>query len=615
MCGIVGWVDWTNDLRDKEELLTNMRDKLANRGPDEKGIWLAENVALAHRRLTVIDPVGGQQPMVRTLNGYSYVIVYNGELYNTEELRQELLELGYKFNSWSDTEVLLVSYIAWGENVVEHLNGIFAFAIWDEKNNQLFLARDRLGVKPLFYWQEKESLIFASELKALLAHPNIKPIIDRTGLAEIFGLGPSRTPGNGVFKGIKEVKPGYAITYELSGIKERRYWQLTSKIHLDDEESTINNVRTLVLNAIKRQLVSDVPLCTFLSGGLDSSAISQIAAEEYKEKGLGQLKTFSIDYEGNEQFFHANEFQPNSDNYYIKLMQQETDSIHHNITVNIDQLFAALKEGVIARDLPGMADIDSSLYLFSKEIKKEATVALSGECADEIFGGYPWFFREEDLHSGTFPWLRSLEIRENILAKEIREKIDVKEYVNQRYQETLAEVPYLPDDSEEERKMRKLFYLNINWFMATLLERKDRMSMATGLEVRVPYADHLLVEYVWNIPWELKALNGREKGLLRKALEGLLPEEVIYRKKSPYPKTHNPYYTKLAKRALTEVLNDPNSPILKIIDKKEVEKLISNAEETFTTPWFGQLMQGPQLLAYLWQVNYWLKEYQVEIEL
>lgn len=613
MCGIAGWVDLERDLIECRDIIIKMGDSLVHRGPDANGFWITNHAAFAHTRLIVIDPEGGAQPMIRKFSGNIYVIVYNGELYNTDELRTRLEARGHKFNSHSDTEVLLTSYIEWGEKCVEHLNGIYAFGVWDGSKQSLFLARDRLGVKPLFYAKRGSSLMFASELKALLIHPDIKPEIGMDGLSEVFGLGPSRTPGQGVFKDIFELRPGYILIYDNTGIRINKYWQLESRQHEDDLDTTINTLRGLVLDAVKRQLVSDVPLCSFLSGGLDSSIISTVAANIYRSNNK-ILNTYSIDYVGNKENFKPTEFQPNSDAPWVRLMSEHIGSNHTNIMLDTPQLVDALKNAVIARDLPGMADVDSSLYLFSKEVKKGATVGLSGECADEIFGGYPWFYREEDINSDIFPWLRSIDRREGILSKSLREELDLKGYVQRRYLETLDEVPRLSSESAKESRIRELFYLNITWFMTSLLERKDRMTMATGLEVRVPFADHRLAEYAWNIPWEMKNFDQREKGLLRRALQGVLPDEIINRRKSPYPKTHNPAYTIAVSKIMLDILNDVNEPINQLINKKEVFQLAKTGGESFKTPWFGQLMTGPQLLAYLIQVNIWLKEYKISIK-
>ncbi|MEK4906223.1 asparagine synthase (glutamine-hydrolyzing) [Niallia sp. FSL M8-0099] len=613
MCGITGWVDYKKDLRNESEILSAMAETLAKRGPDDTNVWTALHAGFGHKRLVVVDPLNGIQPMTKEKQGFHYTICYNGELYNTEDIRKELLIKGYSFQGHSDTEVLLTSYIEWGEDCLQYLNGIFAFAVWDEKRNSLFIGRDRLGVKPLFYMEISTGFIFGSELKALLAHPNVKAELDREGLAEVFALGPSHTPGSGIFKGIKELRPGHALKFTQDGLKVWRYWNVKSEEHTDSFEETVEKVRFLFKDAVTRQLVSDVPLSTFLSGGVDSSAITAIASMEYERTGKGPLHTYSIDYEGNDKFFKANEFQPNSDGVYIKKMTDTFGTIHHNCIITQETLAEFLHEAVTVRDVPGMADVDSSLLWFCREIKKDFVVSLSGECADEIFGGYPWFRREADLQRGGFPWMRSIQERQNLLKDSWSNKLQLEDYMMDKYNQTIAETPKLAGESKDDAKRRELFYLNQLWFMTTLLERKDRMSMGASLEVRVPFADHRLVEYVWNVPWEMKNYMGREKGLLRKALEGILPDEVLYRKKSPYPKTHNPIYTKTVTNMLKSALTDKSSVLYEFFDKERLTKIIETEGSAFKEPWFGQLMTGPQLLAHLVQIHHWFKDYQINI--
>lgn len=590
-----------------------MADTLYFRGPDAEGIWLSRHAAFAHRRLIVVDPENGKQPMEKQRGDRRYTMIYNGELYNTEDIRRELQSRGHTFKGHSDTEVLLTSYIEWGPECVEKLNGIFAFAIWDAVNQTLFMARDRLGVKPLFFAERGQGLIFGSELKALLAHPSVEPEVDAEGLAEVFSIGPARTPGHGVFRGVHELKPGHALLFDRTGLKTYAYWQLESRPHEDDFATTVEKVRELLQDAVERQLVSDVPICTLLSGGLDSSMISAFAAKHFEQNGLGKLHTFSVDYIDNEKHFQASDFQPNSDAPWIKRMVEYLGSEHHDIRIDNAELVNVLKEAAYFRDLPGMADVDSSLYLFSKVIKQEATVALSGECADEIFGGYPWFYREEMVNAGTFPWSRNLEGRSSWLSADVRSRVNVEEYVQERYRQALAEVPTLAGESAEEARAREIAYLNLFNWMPTLLDRKDRMTMGASLEVRVPFCDHRIVEYMWNVPWEMKFYQQREKGLLRKALEGVLPDDVLYRKKSPYPKTHNPAYFKAVRDWVLEILDDPSSPLTPLLDKSAIRDIAQANDPDFVKPWFGQLMAGPQMFAYLGQMDAWMRKYGVKV--
>ena len=611
MCGIAGWVNFSESLKSNSKIIKKMTDILERRGPDSEGIYESENVLLGHRRLIVVDPEGGEQPMIKIINGNKYVLVYNGELYNTEELRKSLLEEGYFFDSYSDTEVLLMSYIAWGVNCIKKFNGIFAFAIYDEEKEQVFLVRDQMGVKPLFYSINNKNIIFASEIKAILANPMVKAQIDREGITELFALGPAVVPGKAIYKNILEIAPANCLLISKENIKVWEYWKVTLQENKETVEEAAEHVRLLLFDAIKRQLVGDVPICTFLSGGLDSSAISAIAAEEFRNRGK-ILNTYSIDYKDNEKYFKSSLFQPTSDKYWVFRMAEFIKSNHKNVVLNHKDLVLALKESTLARDLPGMADIDSSLLLFCKEIRKNFVVSLSGECADEIFGGYPWYTNEEMLNAKTFPWSRAVGMRKSILNEKIK-KFNIEECAEYEYLKTLKEVPHFENEDKKNYRMKEMFYLNLKWFMVNLLNRKDRCSMYNSLEVRVPFADIRIVEYAFNLPAEIKLLHGREKGILRKALEGVLPEDVVYRKKSPYPKTHNPIYTEMVCKEMNKILSDNNSPILEIIDKKVVKEIVDTEGKSYTTPWFGQLMTGPQLIAYLIQLNIWMKEYNVNI--
>lgn len=617
MCGFVGFTNLKKDFKYEKEidLLKKMNNTLSKRGPDEEGFYINNYICMAHKRLIVIDPKNGKQPMIEKYSFGDYAIVYNGQIYNTKELKETLIQNGFTFNGHCDTEILLKSYIYYGNSVVKHLNGIFAFAIWNSKNKELFLARDHFGVKPLFYTILNNTLIFASELKAIFEYPGIEKVLNNQGLSELFGIGPSHTSGTTIFKNINELKPAHYAIYNDSGLHIQRYWKLISKHHSDTLKQTCEKIKFLLNDSITRQLISDVPLCTFLSGGLDSSIITKFAADYYKKENLPPLNTYSIDYVDNDKNFVKSDFQPNSDSYYINLMTKNLYTNHHSIIIDTPELAKYLEDAMIARDMPGMADIDSSLLLFCKNVKKEMTVSLTGECADEIFGGYPWFFREDSLNSGTFPWSIAISERQKLLNPYISNKINLREYIDYRYNESLAEVDILDSDSKETAEKRKISYLTLNWFMQTLLDRSDRMAMYNGFELRVPFCDYRLAQYVWNIPWEMKSLNGREKGLLRYICHDFLPEEIVDRKKSPYPKTHNPTYLTKVKGMLTNIMKNNNAPINYILNKNYILDILETNGKAFFRPWFGQLMTGPQLMAYLCQVNMWLEKYQPKIEI
>lgn len=468
MCGIAGLVGEIPSAR----VLERMQQTMRRRGPDQNGIWIGEGAAMLHDRLAVIDIEGGRQPMLRRIGEEEFIIVYNGELYNTQELQQRLCALGHTFSTHSDTEVVLTAYLEWGEACLNALNGIYAFSVWDIRKKSLFFARDRIGVKPFFFTHKNGSFLFASEIKTLLSHPDVHAEIDLESICELMLVGPGRTPGYGVFCDIQELPAGWCGTYsQTDGMHLRQYWKLKDKEHIDNTEQTIAHVRELVIDAVKRQLVSDVPLCTFLSGGLDSSIISAIAAKEYAERGR-ILDTVSVTYRDNAKYFKKSHFQPNSDDAFINKMNDAIGAKNHLVVIDTPQLVQALFEAVEARDLPGMADVDASLLLFCREIKKISTVALSGECADEIFGGYPWYRDADIRRKAGFPWAQSTEYRASFLREEWQQQIDAAAYVDEKYRQTIAQVAPEGVHSDDDRRIREMTRLNFGWFMQTLLDDK-----------------------------------------------------------------------------------------------------------------------------------------------
>ena len=613
MCGISGFCSFDENYTGEREkwlrVLTDMRLAIAHRGSDQTGEYLKENVGLSHTRLSIRDVDGGLQPMCRRAGGFDYVIVYNGEVYNTEELVPALKKKGYVFETTGDTEVILYTYMEYGPDCVSMLNGIFAFAIWDGRLKRLLLCRDRLGVKPLFYSLKNGLLVFGSEIKALFCYPELTPQADEDSFREIFAIGPARTPGNGVFKGINELLPGELALFTASGFQKSRYWDLEARPHTDSYEQTVEKVAFLVRDAVSRQMVSDVPVCSFLSGGLDSSVITA-AACRYMERAGGRLNTFSFDFTGNDKYFVSNAFQPSRDRPYVELLLKLLPVHHTDLECDEKTLAALLPKAVTARDLPGMTDVDASLLHFCSLVKEHNKVALTGECADEIFGGYPWFYRRELMEADGFPWSHDMSARFCLLKNEIVAGLRLEEYGRQRYVDALHAVPRFPGEGEEEKRRREISCLNLRWFMQTLLDRMDRASMSCGLEARVPFADHRIVEYLYNVPWHMKYREGQEKALLRDACAGLLPPEILWRKKSPYPKTYDPAYEAELSRAFAALLDDPGAPINRFLDREKCLRFLQSPKD-YGRPWFGQLMAGPQMLAYLLQVNFWMKEYNV----
>ena len=604
MCGIAGIIGHENDRSISRKLLDTMK----HRGPDGEGIYESGLCTLLHARLSVIDPDGGAQPMILEWEGERYILIYNGELYNTLEIRKELESLGHSFRGHSDTEVVIHAYAHWKKGCLDRFNGIFAFAVWEERKRSLFLARDRIGVKPMFFMEHGGGLVFASEMKTVLAYSGVKAVLDREGISELLLLGPGRTPGSGVLAGMRELEPGCCACYEDGRMAVQRYWRLTDREHRDSFAETVEKVRYLVEDAIIRQMVSDVPLGTFLSGGLDSSLITAICARENRQQGK-VLKTFSVDYENNERFFIPGKFQPNADTEYIRIMQRNLGTEHHWSVLTPEDLMNSLEDATIARDLPGMADVDFSLHAFCRDVRKEVTVALSGECADEIFGGYPWY-RDPDVRElDGFPWSQNASQRVLLMAGDFKDRSEATDFIQDRYLQTCRESDILPANTPQDRRIKQMVNLNFRWFMQTLLDRKDRMSLASSLEVRVPFCDYRIAEYLYAVPWAYKDYNGYEKGLLRIAMSDMVPDEILWRKKSPYPKTYDPRFRELVTQRYKRLLADTQAPLWYIVDRKEAEKVLTYEH---IWPWYGQLMRGVQTMVYFIQMDFWLRHYDVQ---
>ncbi len=605
MCSILGLINFKDStLSFAQEVLTEMGATMAHRGPDQNGYFRNNYVCFSHNRLAVIDVEKGLQPMTVVYQGKSYTIIYNGEIYNADELRKELVVYGVNFSTHCDTEVVLYSYIIWGMNCSEKLNGIYAFAVYDDGNKQVYLSRDRMGVKPFFYTIKDNTLIFASEVKAILKHPQVKAELDNEGIWQLLYLSPMRPSNNGIFKNILEISPGFHGIFNENGLKLYRYWTLKAYYLEDSEDTIIEKTRYYLTDAIKRQLVSDVPLCTFLSGGLDSSVVTAVA-----RAGKDTLSSYSFEYEGNKKHFESTSFQPESDDEYATWLADYLKTDHTVLTVSQQKIADLLQDSVKYRDLPGMADIDSSLLYYCNEVRKRHTVALSGECADEIFGGYPWFYKADMLNRDFFPWIHDPDSRVFLFNSDFAKPRQGFNFVKEMYLDSKNACPLTGSEPDAMRTSRIATWLSVNWFMTSLLERKDRMSMASGLEVRVPFSDHRILEYVYNVPWNIKFKNGVEKSLLREAMSDYLPEQILYRKKSPYPKTHNPEYEEIVTNMFNEVMSDTNS-ILKDILHPDILPFLKSCSNI---TWYGQLMGRPQLIAWLIQLDYWFKEYKVRI--
>lgn len=627
MCGIAGFYQNKYDLlspafggKSKNnkwyDTLIRMKECLRHRGPDDENVRLYHHAGLAHTRLSIRDLQGGSQPMTASYQGITATIVYNGEIYNTAELREKLSAYPLRWNTTGDTEVILNGFLVMGERFFEELNGIFALAIYVEQSGTLLLARDPLGVKPLFYQIYDDTLVFGSEPKALFAY-GIPPAADNNCWNEVFSVGPARTPGCGGFANMKEVLPGEAVTFSpctpppFFQYRNHLFWQLEARPHTDSYEQTVEKVNWLVEDSIERQMVSDIPICSFLSGGLDSSLVAAVCQSKLKEKGR-TLNTFSFDFKDNSKNFQANAFQSSLDRPFAEEMASFIGSNHTFLECDNRTQADYLYKAVDARDFPCMADVESSMLYFCELVSQTNQVALTGECADEIFGGYPWFHREDLWQKNAFPWSWDMDARKALLTDDFADALRMDDYSRNAYLDTIRSTPRLAEDTPQEARRREIAWLNIRWFMMTLLNRMDRASMYSGLEARVPFADHRILDYVYSIPWEFKCRDGQTKSLLVEAGKAFLPDSVLYRKKSPYPKTYDPGYESLLADRLREMAYRTNSPLTGILDKKKLEHFLSTPSD-YGKPWYGQLMAGPQMLAYFLQVGYWVETYSLSV--
>ncbi len=605
MCGITGWVDFSADLRTELATIEAMTATMTCRGPDAGGVWSSSRALIGHRRLAVVDLPGGVQPM----SDASAVLTFSGEIYNFRELRRELEGFGHAFRTKSDTEVLLRAWLQWGADCLPRLNGMFAFAVWDSAREELFLARDRLGVKPLCFTRTPDGVLFGSEPKAILAHPAYRAELDAEGLAELLAPIGARTPGHGIYRGLSEVRPGHLVRVSRSGLTSRAYWELTARPHTDDEATTVTRVRDLLTDIVDRQLVADVPLCTLLSGGVDSSALTALAARALERDGRGKLATFSVDFPAGEGGFQPDPFRPSHDEPFARMVADYAGTRHTTIMLDAAELTGAADVPRRALDLPAMGDMYTSMYLLFRDLREHSTVALSGESADEVFGGYTWYHDPAMLAAANFPWATGSW--EPVLRPEVNAAIRLNERAAQRYADAQAEVPRLPGEDPADRRIREVLYHGLTRWLPLLLDRKDRLSMAVGLEVRVPFCDHRLVEYVWNVPWSLKELGGIEKGLLRQATADLLPPEVATRRKSIYPASADPEYGRAVQAQLADLLGQPGAPLFEIVDHGRLTAAF--AADPRLSRILG-IQPGPWVTAaYILNINDWLTEYQVTL--
>ncbi|MBV8933695.1 MAG: asparagine synthase (glutamine-hydrolyzing), partial [Kutzneria sp.] len=449
MCGMVGWIGYLHDLAGRRGIIDTMTETMACRGPDAAGVWTSPHALLGHRRLSIIDLENGRQPMSSSPVGTpEAVITYTGEVYNFRELRTELLGLGHTFRTQSDTEVVLRAYLEWGEGFAERLNGMYAFAIWDTRDETLVLVRDRMGIKPLYYFPTDDGVLFASEPKGILTHPDVEPVVNRDGLREMFSM--VHTPGHAIFQGMHEVRPGHLVKVSRRGVTQRRYWKLESREHTDDLGTTIEIVRDLLEDTVERQLFAEVPVGTLLSGGLDSSAVTAFAARSLRKQGITEpMPAFSIDFKGHISRFARNVQWEDPDTPFAIEVAKHVGAEHINVLLGNESILDPAVRGATlrAQDLPvSTGDMEYSLYLLCRALRERVTVALSGEAADELFGGYTWFHDPESVHGGTFTWHEPFRKAGGIGALQavgLWDRLALGDYIAERYDQALAETPRL----------------------------------------------------------------------------------------------------------------------------------------------------------------------------
>ncbi|WP_405987077.1 asparagine synthase (glutamine-hydrolyzing) [Streptomyces sp. NBC_00872] len=610
MCGVTGWIDWETDLRNEEATLRAMTGTLACRGPDDSGVLLSRHAALGHRRLAVIAPDDGAQPMGTTAgDGPRTVLTYNGELYNYPELRRELRALGHEFRTRSDTEVVLRAHLQWGADAPRRFNGIFAYALWDDRRQELLLVRDHLGVKPLYWHPHASGVLFGSEPKAVLAHPLFHAELDAEGIAELFALPAAPTAGHGVFRGLYEVLPGQTVTVRRGATRTALYWRPTARAHPDDPATTRETVRALLADTVERQLLSDVPLCTLLSGGVDSSAVTALAAAARERAGHSKVTSFSVDFPGSADRA-PDAWRTSADAPFVQAAAEHIGTLHTSVLIPDDDLLEARDAVLRARDRPGWGEMDASLHLLFREVRRRSTVALSGEAADEIFGGYPYFHDPAALAADTFPWLHGRTTPAALLRPEVAAEVRPEEYTAEQYRRSLDGVPRLEGEEGADRRIREIFHLALTRWLPPLLERVDRVSMSVGLEVRVPFCDHRLVDYVANVPWAVKTPGGRSKGLLRDAVRDLLPPQVADRPKSGYPSTPAVRYTEVLTARAHELLADSQAPVFDLVDRETVRRALAEGRPLPSPRTAPNPVGG---LDHLVQVDEWLRAYRVRL--
>lgn len=591
----------------------DMAQSLIHRGPDEQSYYYFPQGAF-HQNFLLAGYIPGTfphelQPVTRTYKDNGYTLLFDGFISNPEEIAMDVEVHQVSTEKMSIEEIILFSFLLNGTDFVKKLHGAFAMAILDENQKTMYLFRDALGLRPLFYSHKSQTLVFASEIKALFKYPGINPILDLQGLTELLSLGPARKPGNAIFSGISEVKPGHFITFGRDIFLEEAYHKFEIKEHTDSYDDTLDNITYLLNQSVAALKPTVMPTCCLLSGGLDSSIVTAKLAAE----AATPIATYSLEFDNSRQHFRSNAFQPALDAPYVQEMVKYLGTKHTIYNCDNKTQLDYLKKSVLAHDLPAMADVDSSYMFFCEKVGAQHKVVFTGECADEIFCGYPWY-HSTDPDPKTFPWSMDISPRRALLREDLISSPDMQECVRDAYLTTCKEIGLDGENTPSDMQHRKTFYLTIRYFMQTLVNRGDRAAAIHSMDARVPFAHQELTEYLFNVPFEMKARNGERKHLLREYSKGILPEEIRLRKKSPYPKTYDPGYEAMINNEFLNELRKPDCPLHAIVDIEKAENFCRQAKD-LGRPWYGQLMAGPQLVAHYLQILYWIEMYDIDLQL
>lgn len=599
MCGVAVIVDSIANLEETDlKTMRLMLDTLEPRGPDGEGICFLNYAVVGQKRLSIVDAQYGAQPM--TSGDGRFTIAFNGEIYNHLNLRKELIAAGYNFQSdHSDTETLLCAYQHWGKECLSRINGDFAFIIWDDRLKSLFAARDALGVKPLFYCHRGNRLVCASEVKAILEDCSVDRIVNPYSIIEIFSCAQPLYP-NTFVKDVFALEPGNFLTFDVDGLIIQRYWDFTYFPHTLSEEEIFEGIRNGLDCSVQDRLMGEVDICALLSGGVDSSAICESA----NRFSVNRVKTYSVNFATEPQHL---DWSDGKDSEFAGFMSRILNSEHKSIVVDQAEIFGRSNDVARVRDLPCAMSQEIAMLKLFEGIKNKQTVVLSGEGADEVSSGYYFFFSEKAKNGMINPIaldMGSNEVfRRQMFHTSLRRHTQPLEYLEALGKEIWESIPNFSDNLSE-NTFKKLQYCHLRHFLPYLLDRVDRLSMACGLETRVPFCDHKLSQFIFNIPSNLLMRRGIEKYALRKALRNRLPEKIINRRKSVFPYLASSELNGRLYSIYKSVTAAPESNVRRILSPSFVSKWYETARrDTHAAKGFQAGMLSAITLEHLTSVN------------